>query len=128
MRAFLHTDVGNTLVWAKVNGNIVRVDHVLQNGNVVEIMCHPAITMKSIRRHKHWLSIAKTKLALLLIQKFLKENTSLCDDSKNEMSVGADAILAENDTGDSKSGIHIMINALGQSRSFPLFFPLKTHT
>lgn len=54
----VHTEIGNRCVGAKVNGNMVPLDHELKNGEVVEI-----ITRKNARPSQQWLSFAKTNHA-----------------------------------------------------------------
>lgn len=54
----VHSDIGDTCVGAKVNGNIVPIDYVLKNGEVVEI-----ITRKNATPSQYWLSFAKTSHA-----------------------------------------------------------------
>nr|GEX59128.1 putative GTP diphosphokinase RSH1, chloroplastic isoform X1 [Tanacetum cinerariifolium] len=86
----ISTDVGNSMVAAKVNGNIVPPVHVLANAEVVEIVTYDALSSKSaFQRHKQWLQHAKTRSARHKIMKFLKEQaaqsaTQLTVDSVNE--------------------------------------------
>ncbi|KAL4558884.1 hypothetical protein LXL04_037088 [Taraxacum kok-saghyz] len=83
----IHTDIGNSMVAAKVNGNIVPPLHVLANAEVVEIVTYNALSSKSaFQRHKQWLQHAKTKSAR---HKIMKEQasqsaTQLTVDSVNE--------------------------------------------
>lgn len=64
----VHTDVGHRCVGAKVNGKLVPLDHVLQNGDIVEI-----ITSKQIGGpHWDWLTIAKTTTAKQKIRQWFK--------------------------------------------------------
>ncbi|CAH1447535.1 unnamed protein product [Lactuca virosa] len=73
----IHTDIGNSMVAAKVNGNIVPPLHVLANAEVVEIVTYNALSSKSaFQRHKQWLQHAKTRSARHKIMKFLKEQAS----------------------------------------------------
>ena len=74
----IHTDVGNTMVTAKVNGKIVAADHELANAEVVEVITYkgpPNPTV--IKRHQRWLACAKTKTARIKLAKFLREHAAL---------------------------------------------------
>ncbi|XP_021279958.1 putative GTP diphosphokinase RSH1, chloroplastic [Herrania umbratica] len=74
----IHTDIGNKMVGAKVNGNLVSPMHVLANAEVVEIITYNALSSKSaFQRHKQWLQHAKTHSARHKIMKFLREQAAL---------------------------------------------------
>lgn len=74
----IHTEIGNKMVAAKVNGNLVSPLHVLANAEVVEIITYNALSSKSaFQRHKQWLKHAKTRSARHKIMKFLKEQAAL---------------------------------------------------
>ncbi|XP_039035864.1 putative GTP diphosphokinase RSH1, chloroplastic [Hibiscus syriacus] len=74
----IHTDIGNKMVAAKVNGNLVSPTHVLENAEVVEIITYNALSSKSaFQRHKQWLQHAKTRSARHKIMKFLREQAAL---------------------------------------------------
>ncbi|KAL0435914.1 UNVERIFIED_CONTAM: putative GTP diphosphokinase RSH1, chloroplastic [Sesamum radiatum] len=74
----IHTEIGNKMVAAKVNGNLVSPMHVLANAEVVEIITYNGLSSKSaFQRHKQWLQHAKTRSARHKIMKFLKEQAAL---------------------------------------------------
>lgn len=74
----IHTEIGNKMVAAKVNGNLVAPMHVLENAEVVEIITYSALSSKSaFQRHKQWLQHAKTRSARHKIMKFLREQAAL---------------------------------------------------
>lgn len=74
----IHTDVGNTMVAAKVNGKVVNAGHELQNAEVVEVITYKGpINATIIRRHQQWLQAAHTKTARHKIAKFLREHAAL---------------------------------------------------
>ncbi|KAM7274669.1 hypothetical protein ACFE04_016535 [Oxalis oulophora] len=74
----IHTEIGNKMVAAKVNGNLVSPAHVLANAEVVEIITYDALSSKSaFQRHKQWLQHAKTRSARHKILTFLKEQAAL---------------------------------------------------
>lgn len=54
----IHSDIGNRMQGAKVNGKMVAFDTPLRNGDVVEV-----ITRESVRPTRKWLDMAKTTLA-----------------------------------------------------------------
>ncbi|MBI5341946.1 MAG: bifunctional (p)ppGpp synthetase/guanosine-3',5'-bis(diphosphate) 3'-pyrophosphohydrolase [Deltaproteobacteria bacterium] len=64
----VHTEVGNHCVGAKVNGKMVPLKTALKNGDVVEIVTHPAH-----RPSKDWLKVAKTSRALNKIRAFVRQ-------------------------------------------------------
>ncbi|XP_076912866.1 putative GTP diphosphokinase RSH1, chloroplastic isoform X1 [Bidens hawaiensis] len=74
----IHTEIGNKMVAAKVNGNLVPPLHVLANAEVVEIVTYNGLSSKSaFQRHKQWLQHAKTRSARHKIMKFLREQAAL---------------------------------------------------
>jgi len=70
----VHSDIGDTCVGAKVNGNIVPIDYALKNGEVVEI-----ITRKNATPSQYWLSFVKTNHARSRIRSWFHG----LDDDKN---------------------------------------------
>lgn len=74
----IHTDIGNTMVAAKVNGKVVPVDHELANAEVVEVITYKGpVNATIIKRHQGWFGAARTKTARHKIAKFLREHAAL---------------------------------------------------
>lgn len=63
----VHTDVGNTIVAARVNGKLVSLKYQLQNGDTVEV-----ITSKNQSPNKDWLKICVTSRAKSKIRAHVK--------------------------------------------------------
>jgi GTP pyrophosphokinase len=65
----IHTEVGHQCMGAKVNGKIVPLKYVLQNGDIVEILTQPS-------RHpsRDWLALAHTSRARSKIRAWLNAN------------------------------------------------------
>ena len=68
----VHSDVGNTAVGARVNGGIVPLSHVLQSGDMVEIL-----TQKNKRPSEGWLQFVKTSGAREHIKAAMREKDTL---------------------------------------------------
>lgn len=65
----IHSDIGNHISGAKVNGKLMSLDTKLKNGDIVEIE-----TKKTSKPTKKWLDYAKTTDAKRHIKAFLAEN------------------------------------------------------
>lgn len=66
----VHSEIGNKCEGAKVNGKMVQLNHILENGDIVEITIN-----KNKTPSKDWLRFVKTSMAKSHIKK-LTENKS----------------------------------------------------
>lgn len=72
----IHTELGNNMVAAKVNGVVVPPSHSLRNAEVVEIITYKGKpTAKTLRMHAQWGAFCTTKSARHKILKFLRDHS-----------------------------------------------------
>eukprot|EP00898_Chlorokybus_atmophyticus_P005547 jgi/Chlat1/5994/Chrsp4S06311 len=71
----IHSDIGDRMVAAKVNGSIVAPSHALKNAEVVEIITYAGSvnSSKIYKLHQQWLKYARTRSARHKLTKFLKD-------------------------------------------------------
>lgn len=81
----IHTNLGNTCTGARVNGRMVPLKHILNNGDRVEIM-----TSKTQTPSKDWLKFVVTNKAKSKIRQFVKE-----EQRKNSFTIGKDIVEKE---------------------------------
>ncbi|MCX6722240.1 MAG: HD domain-containing protein [Candidatus Staskawiczbacteria bacterium] len=67
----VHSDIGNHCESAKIGGKIVQLNHILENGDIVEITVN-----KNKAPSKDWLRFVKTSFAKSHIKKLTDENRS----------------------------------------------------
>ena len=67
----VHSDIGNHCESAKIGVKIVQLSHILENGDVVEV-----VTNKKKKPSADWLKFAKTSLAQSHIKKALSQTDS----------------------------------------------------
>lgn len=65
---YIHTDIGNQTIGAKVNGKMVPLDCKLKNGDIVEIL-----TQKNKKPSQDWLTFVKTAQAKKRIAAYLRK-------------------------------------------------------
>lgn len=70
----IHSDIGNHISGAKINGKMVSIDTQLQRGDVVEITHN-----ERQKPNRKWLDMCKTTFAKTHIRKFLKEKGGMMD-------------------------------------------------
>ncbi|MCR5137408.1 MAG: bifunctional (p)ppGpp synthetase/guanosine-3',5'-bis(diphosphate) 3'-pyrophosphohydrolase [Oscillospiraceae bacterium] len=95
----IHSDIGNRMVGAKVNGRIVPYDSVLQNGDIVEIRTSKSAPGPS----RDWLSFVKSGSARTKIKQWYKKERreeniirgrAMLEDELRHMGVSLDEALA----------------------------------
>ena len=67
----VHSDIGNHCETAKIGGKIVQLNHILENGDIVEIAIN-----KNKTPSKDWLAFVKTSLAKSQIRKLTDQDKS----------------------------------------------------
>lgn len=67
----IHSDIGDHLVGAKVNGKLVSIETSLNNGDIVEIL-----TKVGARATTKWLSVARTSMAKKHIRNTLQKRSA----------------------------------------------------
>jgi GTP diphosphokinase / guanosine-3',5'-bis(diphosphate) 3'-diphosphatase len=68
----IHSDIGDHIFGAKVNGKMSQIFTKLKNGDIVEI-----ITKKDSRPSSKWLEYIKTAVAKKHIKSYLEKNSLL---------------------------------------------------
>ena len=80
----VHSEVGNNMVSAKVNGRMVGAQYELHNADVVEIIQYAAAksSLQNVQRHRDWLPLARTQSARHKLSRFLRASEAPSDSEK----------------------------------------------
>ena len=70
----IHSDIGNHMNGAKINGKLVAMDTVLERGDVVQIL-----HSEKQKPNRKWLDLCKTTMAKHHIRRYLKEHGGMMD-------------------------------------------------
>lgn len=70
----IHSDIGNHMSGAKVNGKLVSLDTILKRGDIVEV-----VRNEKAKPNRKWIDMTKTTLAKRHIRSYLKEHGSTID-------------------------------------------------
>lgn len=76
----IHTKVGSSCIGGKVNGKIMPIKHILQNGDKVEIL-----TSKTQSPKQDWLSFVQSSKARQRIKKHIKETENKQNEEGKEI-------------------------------------------
>ncbi|KAK4526123.1 hypothetical protein GAYE_SCF20G4036 [Galdieria yellowstonensis] len=79
----IHSDVGHNMLGARVNGRFVRLDHVLQNADVIKIVKGDSTSGPS----PDWIHMARSRTARQKIRRYLrqKERNELIQKGKQDL-------------------------------------------
>jgi len=70
----IHSDIGDHIFGARINGKMVAIDTIVNQGDVIEIMCN-----EKNKPNRKWLEMCKTTLAKQQIRRYLREHGSVLD-------------------------------------------------
>ncbi|EME30575.1 guanosine-3',5'-bis(diphosphate) 3'-pyrophosphohydrolase [Galdieria sulphuraria] len=79
----IHSDLGHSMIGARVNGRFVRLDHVLQNADVIKIVKGDSATGPK----PDWIHMARSRTARQKIRRYLRqrERIELIHKGKEEL-------------------------------------------